>query len=143
MANPGLQRDSEAGSNSVSALGLRRAALRGMLGSPLIEAEDQRDLRQELVAELATVGRAMARIPSRNVSEVVAKLDTLGEEYRPGGEAEAAQPLIESIRRDVLALVPRPSQERSTVQTIRTLHGSRPADQQAGAPTTPETGTAE
>jgi|tagenome__1003787_1003787.scaffolds.fasta_scaffold17976686_1 hypothetical protein len=126
MATMGQQRDADPTSNSVAALGLRRAALRGMLASPLIEAEDQKDLRDELLGELQTVGQSMAKVASRNVTELVAKLDVLGEEYRAGSEGGAAQTLIASIRRDVMTLVPRPQPERtSTVQTIRTLHGSR------------------
>jgi hypothetical protein len=134
MASIGQQRDADSTSNSVAALGLRRAALRGMLGSPLIEADDQKELRDELLNELQSVGQSMAKISSRNVVELVAKLDTLNEEYRPGADAGAVQSLIASIRRDVVALVPRPVAERSTVQTIRTLHGSRPAETQPSQP---------
>jgi hypothetical protein len=136
MASMGQQRDADSTSNSVAALGLRRAALRGMLGSPLIETDDQKELREELLNELQTIGQSMARVSARNVSELIAKLDTLNEEYRPGSDNGAVQPLIASIRRDVLALVPRPA-ERSTVQTIRTLHGSRPSEPPAPAPAVP------
>jgi hypothetical protein len=134
MASVGQQREPESNTNSVAALGLRRAALRGMLSSPLIEAEDQRELREELVSELQSVGQSMARIPSRNTIEVCAKLDALSEEFRPGSEGAAAQNLIASIRRDVTSLMPRPLSERSGMQTIRTLHASRSSEVPASAP---------
>ena len=60
---------------SVSALGLRWAALRGMLNSPLITAEDQRDLRDELLVELSTLEQDFSAVPSRNPMEIAAKVD--------------------------------------------------------------------
>jgi len=98
-----------------------------MLGSPLIEAEDQKDLREELVSELQSVGQSMARVNARNAVEICAKLDALGEEYRAGAEGGAAQDLIASIRRDVVSLFPRPV-EMSRMQAVRTLHTGRPVD---------------
>src|SRR5262245_46521511 len=98
MAATGQQREADPNPNTISALGLRRAALRGMLTSPLIDAEEQRDLREELVSELQSVGQSMSKIPSRNTVELCAKLDVLGEEYRPGGEGNVALNLIASIR---------------------------------------------
>ena len=130
MANLGQQRDQESPSNSVAALGLRRAALRGMLGSPLIEADDQRELREELLGELQSVGQSMAQIAARNAVELCAKLDALGEEYRPGSDNGAVQNLIASIRRDVVALMTRPN-ERTPMQTVRALHTARAAEQAA------------
>jgi len=62
---------------SVSALGLRWAALRGMLASPLIEAEDQRALRDELLRELQIIERDFAALPARNAVEMSAKLDVV------------------------------------------------------------------
>jgi hypothetical protein len=128
MATLGQARDSETPTNSVAALGLRRAALRGMLGSPLIEAEDQRELREELLGELQSVGQSMSTISARNAVELCAKLDALNEEYRPGQEGLNAQALIASIRRDVMALMTRQVPERSPVHTVRTLHTGRPLD---------------
>lgn len=60
---------------SVSALGLRWAALRGMLNSPLITAEEQRALRDELLVELATVEQDFSTLQSRNPMEISAKVD--------------------------------------------------------------------
>jgi hypothetical protein len=56
------------GPTSVSALGLRWAALRGMLGSPLIEAEEQRPLRDELLRELQVIERDFAGISDRRTA---------------------------------------------------------------------------
>jgi len=60
---------------SVSALGLRWAALRGMLNSPLITSEDQRALRDELLVELASVEQDFSTLQSRNPMEISAKVD--------------------------------------------------------------------
>ena len=76
-----------------------------MLGSPLIEADDQRELREELLGELQSVGQSMSQIAARNAVELCAKLDALGEEYRAGSDNVAVQNLIASIRRDVMALM--------------------------------------
>jgi hypothetical protein len=127
MAGLGQQRETDSSTNTVAALGLRRAALRGMLGSPLIEADDQKELREELVSELQSVGQSMAKLSSRNVAEVCAKLDVLGEDYRTGGDGAGAQNLIASIRRDVTTLLPRPAPERA-VHPVRTLHTGRPIE---------------
>ena len=128
MATLGQARDNETPTNSVAALGLRRAALRGMLASPLIEAEDQRELREELLGELQSVGQTMSTISARNAVELCAKLDALNEEYRPGQEGLNAQGLIASIRRDVMALMTRQVPERSPMHTVRTLHTGRPVE---------------
>ena len=55
------------GTQSVSALGLRWAALRGMLNSPLITVEDQRPLRDELVRELAAIERDFGEARHREI----------------------------------------------------------------------------
>ena len=80
MAAVAQQREADTSANTVAALGLRRAALRGMLTSPLIETEEQKELRDELVSELQSVGQSMAKLTSRNQVELCAKLDVLGEE---------------------------------------------------------------
>jgi hypothetical protein len=133
MATLGQARDTESTTNSVAALGLRRAALRGMLASPLIEAEDQRDLREELLGELQSVGQTMSTIPARNAVELCAKLDALNEEYKPGQEGGNALALIASVRRDVMALMANPVRERSPMQAVRTLHTGRPVESQSAA----------
>ncbi|MGO4570502.1 hypothetical protein [Microvirga sp. 2TAF3] len=63
------------GSQSVSALGLRWAALRGMLASPLITTEDQSALKDELLRELRTIEQDFATLQSRSLMEVSAKID--------------------------------------------------------------------
>jgi hypothetical protein len=109
------------GANTIAALGLRWAALRGMLGSPLINAEDQKPLRDELLQELQSIGHAMSDIAARNSVELCAKIDVVSEELKKmmGDEDEPAQNLLASIRKDVLALTPRAVSERSSVQLVR------------------------
>jgi hypothetical protein len=107
--------------NTIAALGLRWAALRGMLGSPLINSEDQKPLRDELLQELQSIGQAMSDIPARNGVELCAKIDVVGEELKKmtGDEEDPAQNLLASIRKDVMTLTPRAPQERSSVQLVR------------------------
>jgi len=121
MAVTGQQREASDATTTVAALGLRRAALRGMLGSPIIDAEDQKGLREELLGELRSIGQSMARAPAKNTVELCAKLDVLGEEFRPDVDGAAIRDLIASIRRDVMALTVRPTMERSPFQSIRSL----------------------
>lgn len=133
MAAVSQQREADNNPNTVAALGLRRAALRGMLTSPLIETDEQKDLREELVSELQTVGQSMAKLISRNPVEVCAKLDVLGEEYRPGGgDTSTALSLIASIRRDVSSLMPRAAAERPSYQSVRSLQVNRGSDGAGG-----------
>ena len=107
--------------NTIAALGLRWAALRGMLGSPLITAEDQKPLRDELLQELQSIGQAMSDIAARNSVELCAKIDVVSEELRKmaGDEDDPAQTLLASIRKDVMSLTPRAAPERSSVQLVR------------------------
>ena len=118
--------------NSIAALGLRWAALRGMLGSPLIHAEDQRALREELLQEVRSIGQMMSGITSRNAVEVCAKIDVMSEELRKAEPEEDGpmQALLASIRSDVMALSPRSVTERSNVQIVR---GGAPAHRLAEA----------
>ncbi|MDQ0393868.1 hypothetical protein [Labrys monachus] len=134
MAGLGQQRDSTDSANTVAALGLRRAALRGMLASPIIDADDQKGLRDELVNELRSIALSISRAPSKNAVELCAKLDVLGEEYRPDGDSGTIRELIASVRRDVVSLTARPAvQERSSFQTIRPLHNQRATDAHAAS----------
>src|SRR4051794_35411056 len=90
------------GTQSVSALGLRWAALRGMLNSPLITAEEQRPLRDELLRELSAIEQDFSDLPSRSTMEISAKLDIAKSALREriqGGEAWLVD-LIESIQSD-------------------------------------------
>jgi hypothetical protein len=131
MAGLGQQREATDGANTVAALGLRRAALRGMLASPIIDADDQKGLRDELISELRSIANSISRAPAKNAVELCAKLDVLGEEYRPDGDSGSIRELIASIRRDVVGLTARPAaQERASFQTIRPLHNARQAEQQ-------------
>jgi hypothetical protein len=114
--------------NTVAALGLRWAALRGMLGSPLIEADEHRSLREELVQELQSIGRSISDIAARNAVELCAKIDLLGEEIRKasGSENDPTEVLLASIRNDVMSLLPRALvEQRSTVQIVRGAASTR------------------
>jgi len=91
------------GTQSVSALGLRWAALRGMLNSPLIMVEDQRSLRDELLRELAAIEQDFSDLPSRNTMEISAKLDIAKSALRErvqNGENWLVD-LIDSIQADL------------------------------------------
>lgn len=92
---------------SVSALGLRWAALRGMLNSPLITAEEQRALRDELLIELATVEQDFSTLQSRNPMEVSAKVDIIKSALRDkidSGELWMID-LLDSIQADLQNVV--------------------------------------
>jgi hypothetical protein len=92
-----------------------------MLGSPLIETDEQLPLREELLKELQSVGRMMSDIAARTGIELCAKIDVLSEELRraSGDDDSQTQTLLASIRKDAMALVPRGLAERSTVQIAR------------------------
>jgi hypothetical protein len=92
-----------------------------MLGSPLIETDEQRPLREELLQELRSVERSMSQIAARHSIELCAKIDVLREELKKaaGDEDNPTETLLASIRKDVTALVPRNVGERSNIQIIR------------------------
>ena len=98
------------GSSSVSALGLRWAALRGMLASPLIEADEQRSLREELLRELQAIEHDFATLPARNPVEIGAKIrPTVKTALRNGaveGPAWLAD-LLDSVQAEPRAGAPR------------------------------------
>lgn len=96
--------NSEDQASSVAALGLRWAALRGMLASPLINADDQKSLRDDLLRELRSVERSIGGIEARNTFEVSAKIDVIKEALKHIGFGDTGwgQDLLESIRRDVM-----------------------------------------
>ncbi|MBV9566631.1 MAG: hypothetical protein JO172_00695 [Hyphomicrobiales bacterium] len=98
-----------------------------MLGSPLINAEDQKPLRDELLQELQSIGQAMSEIAARNGVELCAKIDVVNEELKKisGDDDDPAQNLLASIRKDVLALTPRAVAERSSVQLVRGMSPHR------------------
>ena len=97
------------GTQSVSALGLRWAALRGMLNSPLIMADDQRPLRDELLRELSTLEQDFSDLPSRNTMEISAKIDIAKSALRErvqNGETWLID-LLDSIQADLHSVSPR------------------------------------
>jgi hypothetical protein len=111
------------GPTSVSALGLRWAALRGMLGSPLIEAEEQRPLRDELLRELQVIERDFAGISARNTTEISAKIDIAKAALRQGSldmDGWIVE-LLDSVQADVRAMGQSntPRFERSPVNLSR------------------------
>ncbi|MCB5174984.1 MULTISPECIES: hypothetical protein [Microvirga] len=91
------------GSQSVSALGLRWAALRGMLTSPLIMVEEQRGLREELLRELGTIEQEFVSLQSRNTMEISAKIDIAKSALRDGLQAghNWLVDLLDSIQTDL------------------------------------------
>jgi hypothetical protein len=99
------------GTQSVSALGLRWAALRGMLASPLILTDDQRPLREELLRELGNIEQNFVSLQSRNPMEISAKIDIAKSALREG--LQAGQPwlinLLESIQADLNTTAAKPS----------------------------------
>jgi hypothetical protein len=123
------------GANTIAALGLRWAALRGMLGSPLINADDQKPLRDELLQELQSIGQAMSEIGARNGVELCAKIDVVSEELKKLGHDDdgPAHGLLASIRKDVMVLTPRAVMERSSAQLVRGVASHRSADRNAEA----------
>jgi hypothetical protein len=97
------------GTQSVSALGLRWAALRGMLNSPLIMSDDQRSLREELLRELSSLEQDFSDLPSRNTMEISAKIDIAKSALRErvqNGETWLVD-LLDSIQADLHSVSPR------------------------------------
>lgn len=131
------------GTQSVSALGLRWAALRGMLNSPLITLDDQRPLRDELLRELETLEQDFSAVESRNTMEVSAKVDiaksALQDRMQPG--QSWLIDLLESIQIDLHTMNSKSSAVptgRPTANLTRT--NQHRSDESAAAPT-PELGT--
>jgi hypothetical protein len=133
------------GNQSVSALGLRWAALRGMLGSPLIAAEEQRPLREELLNELDALEQDFSAVQARNPMEISAKIDiakaALQDRLQP--EQSWLIDLLASIQSDVHTVparaqpsaAPAAPQPRPTANLTRS-NSPRPEDVAA-----PEAGT--
>jgi hypothetical protein len=127
------------GSQSVSALGLRWAALRGMLTSPLIMVEEQRGLREELLRELGSIEQEFVALPSRNSMEISAKLDIAKSAVRDGLQAghNWLVDLLDSIQTDLHltnAKPSNPSTNRPTANLVRAQHQQpqRPENGNAG-----------
>lgn len=128
---------------SVSALGLRWAALRGMLNSPLITAEEQRGLRDELLAELATVEQDFSTLQSRNPMEIAAKVDIAKSALRDKvstGEMWMID-LLDSIQADLQSIgsgakTQQGQPTRPPVNLSRT-HQARPEESETAETSTP------
>lgn len=129
--HPGLDR-----ADTVSALGLRWAALRGMLGSPLIEAEEHQSLRNELFRELGTLERDLASVGARSAVEVAAKIDILKATLRQAGGEDWLVELLESVKTDARSLIEarnaRP--ERTRADIVRSVPGRDPEPLATEAP---------
>ncbi|MET0527387.1 MAG: hypothetical protein ABW003_03415 [Microvirga sp.] len=132
------------GMASVSALGLRWAALRGMLNSPLILGEEQRGLRDELVHELNTVEQDFSALQSRNPAEISAKVDIAKSALREKvqGSEMWMLDLLDSIQADLQGLAAKSvngaQATRPPVNLSRT-HQSRPDE--ATPPAAQDNGT--
>jgi hypothetical protein len=117
------------GSPTVSALGLRWAALRGMLASPLIEADEQRSLREELLRELQSIEQDFANLPARSAVEVVAKIDVVKTTLRQGsfeGQGWLAD-LLESVQADLRQTArPAPARPERSPANLQRSFSSRP-----------------
>ncbi|HZH10504.1 MAG TPA: hypothetical protein VEZ24_09045 [Microvirga sp.] len=125
---------------SVSALGLRWAALRGMLNSPLITAEEQRALRDELLVELATVEQDFSRLQSRNPMEISAKVDIAKSALRDKIDSSEMWmiDLLDSIQADLQNVVAK----AGTMQPARpSVNFSRSNQSRAEETEAPETTT--
>ena len=114
--------------DTVSALGLRWAALGGMLGSPLIEAEEHQPLRSELFHELGTIERGLASVGARSAIEIAAKIDILKAALRQVAAEEWINELLDSVKSDARTLLEartaRP--ERTRADIVRSLPGHHP-----------------
>lgn len=133
------------GMASVSALGLRWAALRGMLNSPLILGEEQRGLRDELLHELSTVEQDFSTLQSRNPTEISAKVDIAKSALREklDGSELWMLDLLDSIQADLQGLTAKTANgaqaTRPPVNLSRTHHqrpeeSATPAAQDNGTP---------
>ena len=104
------------GSQSVSALGLRWAALRGMLASPLILSEEQHALREELLRELGNIEQNFVGLRSRNAMEMSAKIDIAKSALHEGLQSgqDWLISLLESIRTDLHTASSKPASRAAT-----------------------------
>ena len=119
------------GTQSVSALGLRWAALRGMLNSPLIMAEDQRALRDELVRELSAIEQDFSDLPSRNTMEISAKVDIAKSALRERAQGSDSWlvDLLDSIQADLHTVNPKAAAAATAAPNRSPANLSRPQQQ--------------
>ena len=132
------------GNQSVSALGLRWAALRGMLSSPLIATDEQRPLREELLNELEALEQDFSGVQSRTPLEISAKVDiakaALQERLQPG--QTWLIDLLESIQIDVQTVHVRTQQPSEPPRAAPHMSRSTPLrPDDSAAPAAPEAST--
>lgn len=132
------------GTQSVSALGLRWAALRGMLNSPLITAEEQRALRDELLVELATLEQDFSTLPSRNPMEISAKVDIAKSALREKVDSSELWmiDLLDSIQADLQNIIApvraaQPGQAARPPVNLSRTHQARPEEGETAETSTP------
>jgi hypothetical protein len=121
---------------SVSALGLRWAALRGMLASPLIDADEQRGLREELLRELQAIEHDFAAVPARTAIEVSAKIDVVKTGLRDS--VADAPPWILSVLNSVQSDLRSIGASAPAVRSPANLTRAFPPRQEPAAATTAE-----
>jgi hypothetical protein len=112
-----------------------------MLNSPLITAEDQRDLRDELLVELSTLEQDFSTVPSRNPMEIAAKVDIAKSALRDKLDTSELWmiDLFDSIQADlqnVLAKGAAVQNGRAPVNLSR-AHQARPDESAAPEASTP------
>lgn len=124
MADPKNQTGLD-GAASISALGLRWAALRGMLGSPLIEADEQKALREDLLRELQVIERDFSAVAARSPVEISAKIDVVKAALRQSGLDEDGwiTSLLDSVQGDLRSV----GNAASATRSERPMHLSRAA----------------
>jgi hypothetical protein len=129
------------GSQSVSALGLRWAALRGMLTSPLIMVEEQRGLREELLRELGSIEQDFVALPSRNAMEISAKLDIAKSAVRDGLQAghNWLVDLLDSIQTDLHLTNAKPAAPTTSRPTANLVRAQQRPEGSAGTPAPDQT----
>lgn len=130
------------GTQSVSALGLRWAALRGMLSSPLIMVDDQRGLREELVRELSTLEQDFVALQARNATEISAKIDVAKSAVRDGLQSGQSWliGLLSSIQADLHATTAKNNSGSATSRPTPNLSRTdQPRTSGTSTPSEPET----
>jgi hypothetical protein len=93
-------------SDSFGTLGLRWAAIRGMLSSPLIFADEHSQLRSDLAQELAGLQQQLAALQCRSGLELNVKLDIARSAIRWTSENAWIGNVLESLKEDVRVLLP-------------------------------------
>jgi hypothetical protein len=123
------------GHQSVSALGLRWAALRGMLNSPLITVDEQRPLRDELLRELSALEQDFSALPSRNAMEISAKVDIAKSALQdePSSHQRWLLDLLDSVQADLHSLTAKTSAPMQAGRSTANLSRAQPQRPDEGA----------